>query len=34
MMLLLPLPTWDHLVINAQDRLDDAADTYRKLGFC
>jgi hypothetical protein len=33
MMLLLPLPTWDHLVINAQDRLDDAADTYRKLGF-
>lgn len=28
-----PLPTWDHLVINAQDRLDDAAETYRRLGF-
>jgi len=30
---MLPLPTWDHLVINAQDRLDEAAETYRKLGF-
>lgn len=30
---MLPLPTWDHLVINARDRLDDAAETYRGLGF-
>lgn len=28
-----PLPTWDHVVINAQDRLDEAADAYRRLGF-
>lgn len=30
---MLPLPTWDHFVINTQDRLDDAADTFSKLGF-
>lgn len=30
---MLPLPTWDHLVVNAQDRLDEAAETCRKLGF-
>jgi hypothetical protein len=30
---MLPLPTWDHFVINAQDRLDEAADTFAKLGF-
>jgi hypothetical protein len=30
---MLPLPIWDHFVINAQDRLDEAADTFVKLGF-
>ena len=28
-----PLPTLDHVVINARDRIDDAAETYRRLGF-
>src|SRR5271165_6580710 len=28
-----PVPTLDHVVVNARDRLDDAADTYRRLGF-
>lgn len=26
-------PTLDHVVINARDRLDEAAETYRRLGF-
>jgi hypothetical protein len=29
----LPIPTLDHVVVNARDRLDDAADTYSRLGF-
>jgi hypothetical protein len=29
----LPVPTLDHVVVNARDRIDDAADTYRRLGF-
>lgn len=29
----LPRPVFDHLVINARDRLDDAEACYRKLGF-
>lgn len=29
----LPLPTLDHVVVNAQHRLDDAASQYRRLGF-
>jgi len=29
----LPMPTLDHVVINARDRLDQAADTYARLGF-
>jgi len=28
-----PVPTLDHVVVNARDRIDDAADTYRRLGF-
>lgn len=28
-----PVPTLDHVVVNVRDRLDDAADTYRRLGF-
>ncbi|HEX5326869.1 MAG TPA: VOC family protein [Acetobacteraceae bacterium] len=28
-----PMPTLDHVVVNARDRLDEAADTYRRLGF-
>jgi hypothetical protein len=27
------MPTLDHVVVNARDRIDDAADTYRRLGF-
>ena len=30
---MLPVPTLDHVVINARDRLDDAQQTYRRLGF-
>jgi hypothetical protein len=30
---ILPVPTLDHVVINARDRLDEAADTYARLGF-
>ncbi|MBN8872014.1 MAG: VOC family protein [Rhodospirillales bacterium] len=33
MSLVLPVPTFDHVVVNARDRLDAAADTYRRLGF-
>ena len=28
-----PVPTLDHVVVNARDRIADAADTYRRLGF-
>ena len=28
-----PVPTLDHVVINVRDRIDEAADTYRRLGF-
>ncbi len=29
----LPQPTFDHLVINARDRMDEAEACYRRLGF-
>jgi hypothetical protein len=29
----LPLPILDHVVVNARDRIDDAAATYARLGF-
>src|SRR5262245_6817321 len=29
----LPAATLDHVVINARDDMDRAADTYRRLGF-
>jgi catechol 2,3-dioxygenase-like lactoylglutathione lyase family enzyme len=29
----LPVPTLDHVVINARDDMDRAADVYRRLGF-
>jgi hypothetical protein len=28
-----PVPTLDHVVVNVRDRLDEAHDTYRRLGF-
>ncbi|WP_428486084.1 VOC family protein [Rhodopila sp.] len=28
-----PVPTLDHVVVNVRDRIDQAADTYRRLGF-
>jgi hypothetical protein len=28
-----PVPTLDHVVVNARDRIDDVADRYRRLGF-
>jgi hypothetical protein len=28
-----PVPTLDHVVINARDEMDRAADVYRRLGF-
>jgi hypothetical protein len=28
-----PVPTLDHVVVNARDRIDDAANAYRRLGF-
>ncbi|MGE0418473.1 MAG: VOC family protein [Acetobacteraceae bacterium] len=28
-----PVPTLDHVVINVRDRIDDGADTWRRLGF-
>ena len=28
-----PVPTLDHVVVNVRDRIDDAARTYRRLGF-
>src|SRR6185437_16563109 len=30
---ILPVPTLDHVVVNARDRLDEAADVYSRLGF-
>jgi hypothetical protein len=33
MSLPLPAATLDHVVVNARDRLDEALDTYRRLGF-
>jgi hypothetical protein len=30
---ILPVPTLDHVVVNARDRIDEAAATYRRLGF-
>ena len=29
----LPVPTLDHVVINARDEMDRAAEIYRRLGF-
>ena len=29
----LPLPTLDHVVVNVRDRIDEGAETYRRLGF-
>jgi hypothetical protein len=29
----LPVPTIDHVVVNVRDRIDEAAETYRRLGF-
>ncbi len=29
----LPTPTLDHVVVNARERMDDAAQLYRRLGF-
>src|SRR3954465_4086181 len=28
-----PVPTLDHVVVNVRDRIDEGADTYRRLGF-
>ncbi|PPQ36309.1 VOC family protein [Rhodopila globiformis] len=28
-----PVPTLDHVVVNVRDRIDEAAETYRRLGF-
>jgi len=28
-----PVPTLDHVVVNARDRIDEAAETYGRLGF-
>lgn len=30
---ILPVPTIDHVVVNVRDRLDEAVETYRRLGF-
>jgi hypothetical protein len=29
----LPVPTLDHVVVNVCDRIDEGAETYRRLGF-
>jgi len=29
----LPVPTLDHVVVNVRDRIEDGAETYRRLGF-
>lgn len=31
--MVLPIPTLDHVVVNVHDRLDDALQIYRRLGF-
>lgn len=31
--MVLPVPTLDHVVVNARDGLESAADVYRRLGF-
>ena len=31
--MVLPVPTLDHVVVNARDDLDGAAEVYRRLGF-
>src|SRR4051812_48609077 len=28
-----PVPTLDHVVVNVRDRVDEAAETFRRLGF-
>jgi hypothetical protein len=28
-----PIPTLDHVVVNVRDRIDEGAETYRRLGF-
>jgi hypothetical protein len=28
-----PVPTLDHVVVNVRERVDEAAETYRRLGF-
>ncbi|HEY4042693.1 MAG TPA: VOC family protein [Rhodopila sp.] len=33
MMPVFPVPTLDHVVVNVRDRLDEAAEIYRRLGF-
>jgi hypothetical protein len=30
---ILPMPTLDHVVVNVRDRIDDAHETYCRLGF-
>jgi hypothetical protein len=30
---LLPVPTLDHVVVNVRDRIEEGAETYRRLGF-
>jgi hypothetical protein len=30
---MLPVPTLDHVVVNVRDRIDEGAETYRRLGF-
>ncbi|HVC60798.1 MAG TPA: VOC family protein [Acetobacteraceae bacterium] len=29
----LPVPTLDHVVVNVRDRIEEGAETYRRLGF-
>lgn len=31
--MILPVPTLDHVVINVRDRIDQGAETFRRLGF-
>jgi hypothetical protein len=31
--MIIPVPTLDHVVINVRDRIDEGADTWRRLGF-
>jgi hypothetical protein len=32
-MAVVPVPVLDHVVVNVRDRIDEAADLYRRLGF-